>query len=255
MSNSKIKIYCLPFAGGSQQSYWQFTEHNSDLLDFTALELPGRGNRWKEPLLKDVHEMAEDIFHQIKNDLVQPYAIYGHSMGSLIGYVLIKKILQYQLPAPLHLFCSGAHEPARPLVEKPRHLFSKEDFIKKLKQLGGSPDEVLDDPVMLDFYEPLLRADFQATDSYIHQPSEPFDIPITVMIGDDEGITMEQALAWQQETTMPVEIIHFPGKHFFIFDHAADIIHIMKSNLYEKNNSRHRNTIAAADGTGYHQPG
>lgn len=253
MSNSKIHIYCLPFAGGSQQSYGQFTDYENEYINFIALELPGRGNRWKEPLLKDVHAMADDVFHQINNELAQPYAIYGHSMGSLIGYLLIKKILSNQLPAPLHLFCSGAHEPTRPMVEKPRHLFSKEDFIKKLKQLGGSPDEVLDDPVMLDFYEPLLRADFQATDSYIHQPSAPFDIPITVMIGTDEGITMEQALAWQQETTVPIEVIHFPGKHFFIFDHVADIIHIMKSNLYEKNNSR-RSTTAIANGIGYHQP-
>jgi surfactin synthase thioesterase subunit len=249
----KINIYCLPFAGGSQQSYYQFTDHCGDDISFIALELPGRGTRWKEPPLKDIHAMTDDVFRQIKNELQQPYAIYGHSMGSLIGYLLIKKILTEQLPAPLHLFCSGAHEPTRPLVEKPRHLFSKEDFIKKLKQLGGSPDEVLDDPVMLEFYEPLLRADFQATDSYIHQASEPFNVPITVMIGTDEGITTEQALAWQQETTAPIEVIQFPGKHFFIFDHVADIIHIMKSNLYEKNNSRRRDTTAFADGNGYHQ--
>lgn len=249
----KTNIYCLPFAGGSQQSYYQFTDHDSNEVSFISLELPGRGSRWKEPPLKDIHVMCDDVFSQIKNELSQPYAIYGHSMGSLIGYLLTKRILQERLPAPLHLFCSGAHEPTRPLVEKPRHLFSKEDFIKKLKQLGGSPDEVLDDPVMLEFYEPLLRADFEATDSYIHQPCEPFDVPITVMIGTDEGISLEQAWAWQQETTAPIEVIHFPGKHFFIFDHVADIIHIMKSNLYEKNNSRHRGTTAFADGTGHHQ--
>jgi surfactin synthase thioesterase subunit len=231
MSNRKINMYCLPFAGGSQLSYSQFSESNNELINFLPIELPGRGHRWKEPLLTSVHDMTDDVFAQIKHALDQPYAIYGHSMGSLVGYLLTKKILENDLPAPLHLFFSGAHEPTRPLVKQPRHLFSKEDFIKKLKELGGSPDEVLDDPVMLDFYEPLLRADFQATDSYIHHSSEPFNIPITVIIGSDEGITTEQAHAWQYETTIPIEVIHFPGKHFFIFDHAAHIMELIESRL------------------------
>lgn len=251
---SRINVYCLPFAGGSQHSYTQFTDCNSELVNFIPLELPGRGSRWKEPPLTDIHQMTDDVFEQIKNQLTHPYAIYGHSMGSLIGYLLTKKILKDQLPAPQHLFFSGAHEPTRPLVEKPRHLFSEEDFINKLKQLGGSPDEILDDPIMLDFYLPLLRADFQATDGYIHHPSKPFNIPITVIIGTDEGITLQQALAWQQETTVPIEVIHFPGKHFFIFDHATAIINIIETNLYEKTNGHYRSATAAVNGAEYHQP-
>src|SRR5690349_13710103 len=136
-----INIYCLPFAGGSQLSYSPFVRYENGRVQFLPLELPGRGARWREPLLTNIHKMAHDAFEQIRNDLTQPYAIYGHSMGSLIGYLLTKKILAYGLPAPMHLFFSGAHEPTRPQLKQPRYLFSKEDFIKKIKDLGGSPDE------------------------------------------------------------------------------------------------------------------
>ncbi|HYC27772.1 MAG TPA: thioesterase domain-containing protein, partial [Chitinophagaceae bacterium] len=104
-----INIYCLPFAGGSQLSYSPFVQYESEHIQFLPLELPGRGARWREPLLTDIHEMTNDAFEQIKNGLTDPYAIYGHSMGSLIGYLLTKKILAHNLPAQLHLFFSGAH--------------------------------------------------------------------------------------------------------------------------------------------------
>jgi surfactin synthase thioesterase subunit len=229
--NQKINIFCLPFAGGNQHSYRQLTDHESEWANWLPVELPGRGIRTREALLTDVHAMANDVFDQIRDLLTAPYAIYGHSMGSLIGYLLTKKIIRQQLNQPLHLFFSGAHEPSRPPLEQPRHLFSKENFIKKLKELGGSPEEVLDDPELLDFYEPLLRADFQATDTYIYEVSAPFHLPVTIMIGKEEGITMEQASAWQQETTGEVDIIQFPGNHFFIFEHAGEITGIMESKL------------------------
>jgi surfactin synthase thioesterase subunit len=231
MNRQKVTVYCLPFAGGNQHSYSKFADYTSEHISFLPVELPGRGARWKEPLLTDIHAITNDVFKQVSADLSNPYAIYGHSMGSLLGYLLTKKALARQLPPPLHLFFSGAHEPTRPMVKHPRHLFSKEEFLKKLKDLGGSPDEVLDDPMMLDFYEPLLRADFQATDSYQHKPSKPFDIPITVMIGMEEGITIEQALAWQQETTIPIEVFQFPGKHFFIYEYVREIIELIELRL------------------------
>lgn len=231
MDHQAITVYCLPFAGGNQHSYRKLAELPSQLVNLVPVELPGKGHRIKEALLTDVNAMADDVFEQIRYDLSKPYAIYGHSMGSLIGYLLTIKIMCHRLPPPIHLFFSGAHEPSRLPVLTPRHLFSKEDFKKKLKELGGSPDEVLENQMLFDFYEPLLRADFQATDTYIHEPSGLLNVPVTVMIGKDEGITMEQALSWQNETTGGVEVIYFPGGHFFIFDFEKEIMDIIESKL------------------------
>jgi surfactin synthase thioesterase subunit len=227
----KIIVYCLPFAGGNQYSYHSLENCNSDLVNLVPLELPGRGNRVREAPLRDVHNMAADLFDQIHQELPPQYAIYGHSMGSLVGYLLARKIIQMGLQAPQHLFFSGPHEPARPLVIPPRHLLSQKDFVQQLIDLGGSPEEVLKDPDLLSFYEPLLRADFEATDTYVYEAGEPLQVPMTIMVGKDEGITMEQAVTWRDETTAAVDIMYFPGNHFFIFHHAQEIVRTMEQAL------------------------
>ena len=48
----------------------------------------------KEPLMKNLADMADDIFHQVRDSLNPPYGIYGHSMGAMLGYLLTLKILK-----------------------------------------------------------------------------------------------------------------------------------------------------------------
>ena len=129
MSNQKIHLFCLPFSGGNSYSYRKLEQYKADFINIIALELPGHGKRMKEALLKDIAEMAEDVFEQMKNSLSEPYAIYGHSMGATLGYIVSQKIVQQEMNPPLHLFVSG-HQ--GPLVENKReelHVLPKEEFI------------------------------------------------------------------------------------------------------------------------------
>ncbi len=107
-NTQKITLYCLPYAGGHSLSYRDFQANVAENILIKPLELPGRGKRIKEPLLTNLETMVDDLFQQIQNELNdKPYAIYGHSMGTLLGYLLTKRILNAGKPAPLHLFVSG----------------------------------------------------------------------------------------------------------------------------------------------------
>jgi surfactin synthase thioesterase subunit len=66
MVQPTINVFCIPFAGGSKYSYVSFSKLASKNLHFILLELPGRGARTNEPLLADIHTLADDVFHQIK---------------------------------------------------------------------------------------------------------------------------------------------------------------------------------------------
>ncbi|MEN8219998.1 MAG: thioesterase domain-containing protein [Pseudomonadota bacterium] len=112
-NNLKITLYCLPFAGGHTLSYRDFQAHVAETILIKPLELPGRGKRTREPLLTNLEAMADDVFEQVISDLNgQLYAIYGHSMGAILGYLLTKRILNAGKSAPLHLFFSGREAPA-----------------------------------------------------------------------------------------------------------------------------------------------
>ncbi|HUB61258.1 MAG TPA: alpha/beta fold hydrolase [Puia sp.] len=227
-------VYCFPFAGGSRYSYLLYTKAARD-LKLIPLDYPGRGFRAGEPLLRDLHEIADDCLGQIRHRLGEPYAIYGHSMGAVVGYLVTKRIIREGLGRPEILFFSGRGGPSIGYPEKMRYLLPTSDFRDLLRAMGGNSDEVLDNEELMSFFEPIIRADFEALETCRYVPGEAFDIPITVMIGADENVTLEHAYAWQRETTERIDVRLFPGKHFFIFDHAADVVRLMEHKIANLN--------------------
>ncbi len=221
-----ITLYCLAFAGGRALSYRDFQAHVSNRILIKPLELPGRGIRVREALLTDSEAMIDDLFDQVReqND-GQAYAIYGHSMGSLLAYLLTQRLISAGLPAPLHLFLSGGKAPSVLGSDRQaRYKLPKDEFINCVKSLGGIAREILDEPELIDFIEPILRADFQAFETYVYHPTAPFDIPMTILHGlSDIEIAYQDLLPWQQETHQPIAIKQFQGGHFFIFEHLAEL--------------------------------
>lgn len=230
-SPQAINLFCLPYAGASVYSYRNIKNLLAGKIGVIPIELPGRGNRISEPLLKDIHAMADDIFLQMENRLNTPYAIYGHSIGAILGYLLVKRIIHEKLPQPLHLFFTGHGGPS--VREKIPHIHSlpKKEFIEKLMEYEGSPREVLHDNDAMEFFEPMLRADFKAIETYAYEKGDPFDVPITVMTGTHEKISDEEIAKWQDETLQKISTRRFPGGHFFIFQHLPEICRIIQQTL------------------------
>ncbi len=177
--------------------------------------------------------MVDDVFEQIKTKIASdtPYAIYGHSMGALIGYLITRRIARERMPMPIHLFFSGAKPPFTLEEEPPVHLFKRDELVDQLRRLGGIPDRILNNEKLILFLEPIVRADFRVIRTYQHQQGHPFDLPITVIIGTRENISREQALLWQRETARKIELKFFEGDHFFIFDHAREIMELVDQRI------------------------
>jgi surfactin synthase thioesterase subunit len=223
----KANLICFPFSGASAYSYVPFKKFLPPGIDLIPLELPGRGKRLKEPLLKNIESMVDDLFRQLRPFLQKPFSFYGHSMGTVLSYRMVHRLRQQGLPQPDYLFMSGRYGPSVKEDEPHNHSLPPAEFKKKLKEMGGTPDELMQDEQLLDFFEPILRADFQGLDEYVYQETEPLDIPIVVMLGDEEKITSDQAMAWQCESSRPIEVKWFKGKHFFIFDFPGEIVQVM----------------------------
>lgn len=228
-----MNVFCLPFAGGSKHSYLSFIRNAPPSLRMIPLELPGRGSRIEEPLRTDIHELVDDLWVQLAHQLDQPYAIFGHSMGSLLGFLLTRRALAAGKVAPAHLLFTGAKPPSVPRGQAGHywHQLSHEEFKAKIISLGGMPDEILEDPELLEFFEPILRADFQAVETYQYEPDAPFDIPLTVVVGKEESISLEEARKWGNETVASLDVRQYPGKHFFIYDHEEVLMRLLWNKL------------------------
>ncbi|GAA3913505.1 hypothetical protein GO495_24470 [Chitinophaga oryziterrae] len=228
-----INLICLPFAGGNRYSYRDYELKCPPFIKLIPVESPGRGVRIREPLMYSMSVIVEDMYRQIKDIVdLQPYAIYGHSMGGLGAYLLTQKLLERGHMAPITLFITGTTGPSAISRQgKKRHLLSKKEFIEEIIALDGMPEEILKNEEMIEYFEPILRADFTATETYVHRESLPFDLPVTVITGDEEDMKDEDILRWQNVTIREIDFRKMSGKHFFIFKHPEAIIDIISDKL------------------------
>lgn len=230
---SNFNLFCLPHAGGNKYAYQPFIEAAPDFIDVKVLEYPGRGEKSSQALITDAISLAELMLNEIRDQLGTPYSIYGHSMGTLIGLLLLRKIEENGLKMPEFVFFTGSEGPRSRKFEKDRHLLPKDELIEELRLLGGVTEDVLNEPDIMDFFLPIIRADFQAIESFKYFETAPLNVPMTIAIGTQEKVSSDQAKSWQHETRFPLEIMQFHGNHFFIFDHAKRILNLISEKVME----------------------
>ncbi|MGE5458714.1 MAG: thioesterase II family protein, partial [Methanococcaceae archaeon] len=76
------KLFCFPFAGNGASIYLRWAERISDNIEVCPIELPGRGRRFRDPLLHRFSDVIESLSEAILPHLNKPFAFFGHSMGA-----------------------------------------------------------------------------------------------------------------------------------------------------------------------------
>ncbi len=223
----KPQLFLLHFAGGNCNSY-QFLRPYLKEFEVVPLELPGRGRRIHEPLLKNFDQAAEDFFRQIVSKLSSPhFMIYGHSMGARLG-LRVCSLLETIGKFPIHLFVTGNCGPTG-ADDKRTYLLNYGDFVAELKRLGGVPLEIMENKELFNFFEPILRADFEIIEKDDRYIESPVQCPIYAVMGSGEEKT-ELISNWSEFTRSRFSFEILEGDHFFIFKHAHRIGRIIKQN-------------------------
>lgn len=222
----KAQLYFLHFAGGSKYSY-NFLLPYLTQFEVHCLELPGRGKRLNEKLLTNADEAVEDYYQQIVGKLdTEKFALFGHSMGAALMPALVHR-LENAKKHPFYVFVSGNPGPGI-LKNKNRHLLSADEFKQELADYGGMPPGLMQDEDLFDFFEPILRADFQIVEKSADVPSPIISAPVLAMMGREE-LHAEQIGNWRAYTTGLVNCKLYKGKHFFIYDQPTAIAELINA--------------------------
>ena len=229
MSQKSVVLYCLPHAGGNSFFYRTFAPLCPEYVQISPLELPGRGRRSREPLCGSMEALADDLFPQIAANK-GPYALFGHSMGAILAYLLAQRAACEGVRLPEVLFLSGAPAPTGTSVQA-RHHLPRDAFLEMLRELGGCPPEVLAEPALLEYFEPILRADFEAVDTWQPGLMSSLPLPFVVLSGNRDVIGECDQLAWGDRTSVGLTLHEFEGGHFFIQQHWGLIAEIVGESL------------------------
>jgi medium-chain acyl-[acyl-carrier-protein] hydrolase len=219
---SRLRLFCLPFAGGSSVAYRDWQAHLPADIRVHAIELPGRGARLAETPLTSIQAMAGHALSQMEPHLGAPYAIWGHSMGALVSYELVRAIETRTLPRPMAVFVSAhraPHLPDRRTFRVPRHLLPESELIELIAQLNGTPRAVLEDQDMRALLARILRADFEAIETY-RPPLAAVSVRTRLhAVGGDADPVVEATdiVAWRAQAAGEFDTWIFEGDHFYAF--------------------------------------
>ena len=231
-ANPSLRLFCFSYAGGGPAIYHSWPNDLPSEIELIAIQLPGRGARMGEPALDCFEQLVPALEEAIRPYLDRPFAFFGHSMGAKLAFELARYLRHLGRPQPVHLFASGSRAPQEPRNRPNIHAMPREQFRNELRELNGTPSEILDNNELMSLVEPTLRADFKAIELYRYADEKPLSMAISAYGGDrDEGVNKEQLLSWRLQTTGSFYAQILPGDHFFINTAKAVLLHQVSNTL------------------------
>ena len=228
------RLFCFPHAGGGASSFNGWRKLLPAGIELAAIQLPGREDRQAEPAVTDIGVLIAALLPHMEPLTGLPFLFYGHSLGAIVAFDLLRKMWRCRLPMPCALIVSGRRAPQLPLSHKAHGLGPDEEFADYLRLMGATPKAILDRSHWRDRLFPTIRADLNISDLYEYADEPPLDCPIHCFPGrDDPLVTHEEWRAWAAQTTAGFKLTELRGGHFFPTTEQAVIAGAAVSHLAE----------------------
>ncbi|WP_285728736.1 alpha/beta fold hydrolase [Nocardiopsis sp. ATB16-24] len=240
-----IPVVCFPHAGAGRFYYSPWQHAFSSLVNLQVVQYPLREQRMHTPMPASVGELAEDVFAEFEDVFRGPYAIWGHSMGSVIGYEVAKLCQERLGGPPLTFFSSGSAAPCRARFTRAEDLDTPEGFRDVLMHYGGVPEEYLRDADYMKYFAPVIKADLRLLGSYQDLVRVPLRCPIVLMLGRDDTVTADQ---WEHYTAHPLDVNEYDGGHFFLDRHRTAMASLMELKIQLSWQLGEAHTVAGTSG-------
>jgi surfactin synthase thioesterase subunit len=181
------------------------------------VRLPGRETRLSEAPYTQFDDLLAALTRELRPWLDIPYAVFGHSMGSLLAFEWVRQLQSEAESMPEWLFLSGRRAPDAAVDSAPLRNLPDEAFVQALtRRYEGIPQELLQDPELLAVFLPTLRADISVVESYRYREGDVLECPVTVSAGiGDSSVSYEQLLGWKRQTRGVFAAHLYPGGHFY----------------------------------------
>ncbi|KAA3509764.1 thioesterase [Agrobacterium vitis] len=213
---SRPVLLCLPPAGTGAGLFRNWVQTAPSTMTVHPVALPGREARYSEPAPRSIDALADQLAVELEPYIGGRYAIFGYSMGALLGYEIARRFLGAGLRMPEVFFALGCNAPDRMVYERePFHTMEAAAFRQALIDLGGTDAEILNNPDAMELFEPVLRNDFRICETYTHDATRgTLDCPAHIFLSDgDAFVNRQAAAAWCDFVTGGTRLHQVAGAH------------------------------------------
>ncbi|MFC4908269.1 thioesterase II family protein [Actinomadura gamaensis] len=236
--DARADLYCFPHAGGMPGEYARWADHLPDVR-VSAVQFPGRGSRPDEPPSTRMGALVEALASQVTfgTDGV-PFALFGHSLGALVAFEVVRALRSRGLRRPDLLCVSSCPAPPLSPVRERMHELPDGELLAEIERRWGAlPEQVRADP---DLLAPVLgryRADFAVLETYEFEPGEPLDVPILALTGADDGNRPERVRDWRRHTQGKFAFRVLPGGHFHFRERPGEAPRLVRAALVQQSST------------------
>ncbi|MFK4106429.1 thioesterase II family protein [Streptomyces sp. NPDC019531] len=205
---------CLHEAGAGAAQFRQLQVALGEGFQVVAVQMPGRQERWREPLVRRMDDVLAELIPVLLKRLDRPYVVLGQSMGALLGYELIRVLGHHHQRWPLAFFPCACPPPQLITTEFTRQATDQSEIRNAL--LAAADGAEVDDTAAELLLKP-LRADAELVRQYRHVPGPPLTCSVYPWCGtQDPQVALQQLAGWRDHTSGDFCAEEFPGGHIFL---------------------------------------
>jgi surfactin synthase thioesterase subunit len=220
-----VRLYCFPHSGGLPSEYVRWGREWPG-VQVHGICLPGRGERVAETPPASMHELVDRFLAE--TDLTRPFVLFGHSLGALTAFEVVRALAARRRPLPDRLVVSAYAAPHLPRTDSNLHTMPDADLARAIgERYGAIPPQVMADPELLALLLPAFRADFTILETYRYRPGLPLTVPLEVFGADRDAVSLEKLEPWRVHTTSDVRIHRFAGGHFYFREDSRAFLDVL----------------------------
>lgn len=231
----QITLVCLPHAGAGASVYARWATLLPPWIDLVGITLPGRESRISESPLTSMDEVISRLGPAVSARVQEPFALFGHSLGALIGYELACWLgTRCSAARPELLVVSGRAAPHRAGRRSGIHELDDDALLTALhERYGGIPEALLGNLELREVFLPALRGDMSILERYRFGRRLPAGTDLLVLgASDDPTTTASELHAWSELTRGSTTVTILPdGGHFYTQTRPRQVTEVIVDEL------------------------
>lgn len=225
---ARLVAYSIPPVGAGAAAHSYLADLAPSGIDLLTVRLPGREKRRSEPPLETVDRLVSDVVPKIRDHVAEhglPFAVLGDCATSLLAFEVGRALERAGDAAPCAVVAVNCRSPQYAHSPDRHRLATSRDLRAEAAKCAAVPPEISGDPEVFALFEPTVRADLNACESYRWDGAPLTAVPIWALVPADRA-DLEEFASWRTATRARAKLVPVQaGRHRSgIVDALAEIL-------------------------------